>query len=94
MPKFHWVRQMADHAELSDEGIPGQPVVELLGEGRVLIEGHQGVSSYSDQDISVKTRLGITIIRGCNLKLTYMSVSKLVISGKIHCVELTGRTEK
>ena len=91
MSKFHWMRQMADHAELADEVIPGQPVVELLGEGRVLIEGHKGVAAYSDQEITVKTRLGVIRISGSNLKLTSMSVYRLVISGSISCVYLAGR---
>ena len=94
MSKFHWMRQMADHAELTDEVIPGQPVVELLGEGRVLIEGHKGVAAYSDQEITVKTRLGVVKIAGSNLKLTSMSASRLVISGSISCVYLVGRKGK
>ena len=94
MPKFNWMRQVADHAELMDEVVPGQPVVELLGEGRVLIEGHRGVSAYSDQEIEVKTRLGVVRISGCNLKLTNMSTYRLVISGSISCVYLAGRKGK
>ena len=94
MPKFNWMRQVADHAELMDEVVPGQPVVELLGEGRVLIEGHKGVSAYSDQEIEVKTRLGVVKISGCNLKLTNMSTYRLVISGSISCVYLVGRKGK
>ena len=94
MPKFNWMRQVADHAELMDEVVPGQPVVELLGEGRVLIEGHKGVSAYSDQEIEVKTRLGFVKISGCNLKLTNMSTYRLVISGSISCVYLVGRKGK
>ena len=94
MPKFQWIRQMADHAELLEEAMPAQPVVELLGEGRVLIEGHKGVCAYSDHEIDVKTRLGIVKISGCNLKLTNMSTQRLVISGVISCVYLSGRTKK
>ena len=94
MPKFNWMRQLADHAELMEEPMPGQPVVELLGEGRVLIEGHMGVCAYSDHEISVKTRIGIVKIDGCNLKLTNMSISKLVISGAVSCVHIDGRREQ
>ena len=94
MPKFHWVRQMVDQAELMEEAMPAQPVVELLGEGRVLIEGHKGVCAYSDREIDVKTRLGIVKISGSNLKLTNMSAYRLVISGLISCVYLSGRKQK
>lgn len=94
MPKFQWVRRMADHAELMDEVLPGQPVVELLGEGRVLVEGHKGIVSYSDYEIAVKTRIGIVNITGCNLKLTNMTANKLIISGSVSCVHLVGRNGK
>ena len=94
MPKFHWMRKLVDHAELLEEALPAQPVVELLGEGRVLIEGHKGVSAYSDSEIDVKTRLGIVKISGSNLKLTNMSAYRLVISGAISCVYLSGRKQK
>lgn len=94
MSKFHWMRQMADHAELTDEVLPGQPVVELLGEGRVLVEGHKGVAAYSDQEIVVKTKLGVVKIAGCNLKLTNMCTHRLVITGSVSCVHLAGRKGK
>lgn len=93
MSKFNWMRRFADHAELIDEALPGQPVVELLGEGRALIEGHKGVLSYCDRNISVKTQAGVIEIGGSNLKLTNMSASKLVVSGDIHCVQLAGRKD-
>ena len=94
MPKFQWMRQMADHAALTEEALPAQPVVELLGEGRVLIEGHKGVSAYSDREIEIKTHLGVVRISGCNLKLTNMRTYRLVISGNISCVHLSGRKQK
>ena len=94
MSEFHWLRRMADHAALMDEVLPGQPVVELLGEGRVLVEGHQGISSYSDREILVKTRIGIVNIVGCNLKLTSMSADKLIISGSVSSVQLAGGNGK
>ena len=93
MLKFEWLRKLADHAELEEEMVPGQPVVELLGEGRVLIEGHRGVSGYSEREIAVNTRIGVVKITGCNLKLTRMSVSRLIISGGISCVQLSRRTD-
>ena len=90
--KFHWMRQAADHAELMNEVLPGQTVVEVVGEERVLIEGHEGVSGYSDCEICVKVEYGIVKIRGCNLKLTVMSKDKLVASGEVQCIQLIRRS--
>ena len=90
-PDFSWMRRMADHADLTDEIFPGQTVIELIGEGRVLVEGHEGISAYSNDEISVKVRYGIAKITGCNLLLTQMSTSKLIITGGISAVQLVRR---
>ena len=91
--KFHWLRNAADHAELIDEVLPGQTVVEVIGEGRVLVEGHDGVLEYSDLEICAKTWYGIAKIRGSNLKLTIMDKNRLVITGMVQCVELLRRAD-
>ena len=37
--------QILEQSALGAEGIPGQPIVEISGEHRVLIENHQGVAA-------------------------------------------------
>ena len=91
--KFHWLRNAADHAELIDEVLPGQTVVEVIGEGRVLVEGHDGVLEYSDFEIGVKTGYGVAKIGGSNLKLTIMDKNRLVITGVVQHVELLRRAD-
>ena len=87
-PEFSWMRRLADCAELMDEALPGETVIEVVGEGRVLIEGHRGVSAYSEEKICVKANGKILIILGSNLKLTQMNTNKLVITGEIYSVHL------
>ena len=82
-PGFEWIRKITDDAALEDEILPGQPVIELVGEGRALVEGHQGVSAYSDTCVCVKMNNIVAEISGCNLKLTYIDSSKLVVTGLI-----------
>lgn len=93
-PDFSWIRRMADHAELLDEVLPGETVIELIGEGRVLIEGHRGVSAYSDEKVLVKMNRKIAVICGCNLKLTQMNESKLVIIGSVSAIQILRRSEE
>ena len=93
-PDFSWMRRMADHADLTDEILPGQTVIELVGEGRVWVEGHDGVSAYSDDEVDVKVIFGVVKIAGCNLKLTQMSTYKLIISGDVMAVRLVRRGQK
>ena len=92
-PEFSWMRRIIDHAELEDEILPGQTLIEIIGEGRVLIEGHGGVSAYSEECVSVKVRYGVARICGCNLKLSYMSSIRLVVSGDVSTVHLLRRND-
>ena len=74
------------------ENIPSmQPVVELVGQSRVLIENHQGVLAYSTEEIQIKVCYGCVIIAGKDLQLMEMSRIKLAICGRIDCLQLFGR---
>ena len=90
-PEFSWMRQILDHMELADEILPGQTIIEVIGEGRVLIEGHRGVSAYSDEEVSVNTRFGVVKIVGCNLKLSQMNDIRLIIAGTVSSILLLRR---
>ena len=59
------------------------PLVEIVGDRRVLIERHKGVLGYDKQRICVKLSFGLLLVNGCNLEIIHMSKAQLVISGKI-----------
>jgi len=75
-------------ADLPDEPIPGQTLVELAGEKRVLIEHHLGVTEYGQQQIRVKVKYGSICICGQGLELVRMTKQTLVICGYISCIQL------
>lgn len=83
-----WIQHSADRADLHGEILPGQSIVEIAGDSRVLIELHQGVKEYSREQIRVCLHWGSVCIRGCNLELTCMTRHQLVITGKIDGVFL------
>ncbi|MDD5864460.1 MAG: YabP/YqfC family sporulation protein [Firmicutes bacterium] len=85
-----WER-LADGADLAAEPLPGQPIVEIAGDRRVLIENHYGVKEYSREKITVKVKYGFVCICGCNLELIRMTKEQLVISGRIDTVSLIRR---
>ena len=87
-PEFSWMRRIVDQADLTDEILPGETIIEVVGEGRVLIEGHRGVAAYSDEEVVAKVQYGVAKIKGCNLKLTQMSANKLVITGNVFAVQI------
>ena len=87
--KLSWANRLFQTMELGEEPVPLQPVMELCGDRRLLIENHFGVSEYTQERISVKVRFGQILIIGCELKLRRMLGQVLVITGRIEqiCVK-------
>ena len=77
--------------DLPGESLPGQVLVEISGENRVLIEHHCGVREYSRERIGVKVKYGMLQVCGSCLELRCMTREQLVISGKIDCIVLKRR---
>ena len=67
------------------------PLLEMLGENRVLIENHQGVVGYSTEEIKIKVSFGAWIVSGMNLKFMQINRNQIVINGKIYSVNVQGR---
>ena len=85
------LQRLADGADLSAEPLPGQPIVEIADDRRVLIENHFGVKEYSREKIGVKVKYGLVCVCGCNLELIRMTKEQLIISGRIDAVTLIRR---
>ena len=78
-------------ADLPEESLPGQPIVEIVGQRRVLIENHKGVIEYSDCVVRVKMKYGAVCVTGGHLELSRMTKGQLIISGSIESVKLERR---
>ena len=92
MGKGHdFFERMMEHTALGPESVPGQPIVEIAGECRVLIENHRGVAAYGRERILVNVKFGAVCITGCDLEMIHMSKEQLVVYGKIHSVGLQRR---
>lgn len=85
------LQRLADGADLPGEPLPSQPIVELAGDRRVLVENHFGVTQYSQERIGVKVKYGQVIVCGCGLELVRMTKEQLVICGKIDGITLIRR---
>ena len=86
-----FLERLAEESELEAACLPGQPIVEIAGESRVLIENHFGVMGYSGERILVKVRYGCISVCGCGLELIRMTREQLVIRGRIDTVTLLRR---
>ena len=83
-----WLDRLADQADLPGEA---QPLMELAGDRRVLIEHHQGVTQYGSGCICVKVKYGLLSVEGCGLELARMSREQLIITGRIDQIRLIRR---
>jgi len=66
--------------------ISAMPLVEIYNQKRVLIEHHNGIESYGNTDIQIKTRNGRITVKGNHLQMIKICKEKLVITGEIHAV--------
>lgn len=89
-----FLERLTDEADMHMESIPGQPIIEIAGDRRVLIENHLGVKAYGREKIMIKVRFGAVCVCGCGLELVRMTREQLVIRGKIDAVTLQRRGQK
>jgi sporulation protein YqfC len=91
MKQRKWMDRIVRAADLQSEPIPGQPLVEILGQQRVLIEHHAGVIEYSREKIQVKMCYGFLCVCGQGLMLARMTAGQLIITGQIDSVSIVRR---
>ena len=83
--------RLTEDLELPGEILPGQSLVELVGDSRVLVENHQGVTEYSRCRIGAPVSFGRVLVCGENLELARMTQRQLVITGRVEGVTLMRR---
>ncbi len=83
--------RLTEDLELPGEILPGQSLVELVGDSRVLVENHQGVTEYSRCRIGATVSFGRVLVCGENLELARMTQRQLVITGRVEAVTLMRR---
>lgn len=92
MGRAHFfLERFVEDADLTMEPLPGQPIVEIAGDRRVLIENHMGVKVYGREKIVVKVKYGFLCVCGCGLEMLRMTREQLVIRGRIDAVTLQRR---
>ena len=68
--------------------ISKQPLIEIIGKRRVLIENHSGITEMSNDRITASNDGGNIVITGKDLQLVMMSVDQIVVAGQIESVLL------
>lgn len=73
---------------LPAEVTPGNSLVELIGDRRVLVEQHRGICVYGSNEVVVKIPLGKLHICGNGLVLQCVTRQRLIICGQIDSVAI------
>ncbi len=82
------LQRLADSADLQEENLTVQPLLEICGNNRVVIEGHGGVTEYGTERICVRIKGGEYAVNGSGLTLCRMCNQQLLIRGSIQSVEI------
>ena len=88
---YSFLERFGENAELLEEPLPGQSIVEIAGDTRVLVENHMGVTAYAREKIVIRMKFGFLNVCGCGLEIIRMNRDQLVIRGRIHGVSLCRR---
>lgn len=91
--RSEFLMRLAERIDLPSEPITKQPLVEIIGRNRVLIENHRGVCDYGKQSVLIRVSCGQIRICGEGLELARMTKEQVVIMGKIGSIVLLGRDE-
>lgn len=66
------------------------PCIMLTGKSLLQVEQHQGLLSYQEDQITLKTSLGLLKLRGREMHFRHYSAREATISGDIEGITLSG----
>lgn len=74
--------------------MPGNSLIEIIGDSRVLIDYHHGLLCYSNEKVIISGNKCEISVCGSGLRISSMTNDQIVICGKINCVDLHKETER
>ena len=89
--KGSWLQRLMDEMDLPGESLPGETLIEIAGDRRVLVENHRGVTEYGREKIQIRIKCGYLWVCGRNLEMIRMTRQQLIITGHIDGVNLIRR---
>lgn len=69
--------------------VTGLPLIELIGDRELRVEHHKGILAYGTQEIHISGGKLVIRVLGSGLELRSMNAEELLITGRVHSVELT-----
>lgn len=85
--KEQMLTRMAEMFDLPSDLVAGLCHMELLGDRQFFLEGHEGILSYTAEQIDISAGALIVRVKGRDLMLRCMTENEVRIQGTIECVE-------
>lgn len=70
------------------------PYIVLTGSSLVQVEQHQGLMSYQQDEIILRTSVGLLKLKGRELRFRHYSAREATISGEIETITVSGGCAK
>lgn len=88
MKQTKMLRSITERAGLNMEPVSDEPLLELCGDDRILIENHKCVVGYTGDEILIRVSYGLLEICGQCLELSCVNKEQLVIRGSVYKITL------
>lgn len=79
--------RILEKIDLPKDVVMDLPKITIVGDSEITIENHEGIESFEDECIKIKTNNGIIKIEGQNFEILYIASETIVLSGKFKSVD-------
>ena len=79
--------RILEKIDLPKDVVMDLPKITIIGDNEITIENHEGIESFEDECIKIKTNNGILTIEGQNFEILYIASETIVLSGKFKSVD-------
>ncbi|MEJ6952016.1 YabP/YqfC family sporulation protein [Natronospora cellulosivora (SeqCode)] len=86
-------RQFVEMFQISPEIALDLPLMMLIGEERLELENHKGVSQFHREEIKVKVKKGYMLIKGNKLSIDEINSESISITGIISSISYEKKGE-
>ena len=87
--KENFLERATQMLDLPGDAVSGLPRLELLGDKELRMEHHKGILAYGMEEIHISGGKLVVRVKGEGLELRSMNPEELLITGKIHSLDLT-----
>lgn len=78
-----WREKAADVSGIPEDVLMGWPKLIWYGRRRLIVEQHQGIHSYEESTIRLRTSCGLLTVEGAGLQISHYGPMDAVVTGEI-----------